>query len=479
MPKRNGLGEGVYRTLFKNMTEAASLHEIILDENGKPKDYRFIEVNEAFGRLTGLSIKAIKGKTIREVLPAVKQHWINVYGKVALTGEPVYFENFSPSVGKWYQVYAYSPQKGQFVTLFQDITKRKQVEEKLKGAAAEWQTTFDSISDLVSVHDADFRLVSVNKAFAGALNMEVGDIIGKTCYEVVHGTAGPPESCPHRMTLKTGRPCTMQFLEQRLGIQLEVSTSPLFDAAGAVTGSVHVARNVTERRRLEQLKDDFIALVSHELRTPLTVINGCLKTVLSEWEHLTSGEMILLLQDAVTETDALTRLIENLLELSRFQASQLSLYPKAVDVKALIQGTLAKIERYAPSHRFAASLPEGDVMVEADSLRVERVLFNLLDNAVKNSPTGTCVTVSARPEAGRLVVSVNDEGGGLSPLEKARLFIPFERAESGSYGRGRGAGLGLIVCQRLVEAHGGRIWVESRKGQGSTFSFSLPLGKKL
>jgi PAS domain S-box-containing protein len=343
------------------------------------------------------------------------------------------------------------------------------------GLGSEWQTTFDAITDQVSVHDADFRLISVNKAFADALNMEVADVVGKTCYEIVHGTSGPVDACPHRTTLETGKPCTMQFLEQRLGMQLEVSTSPLFDASGKVTGSVHVARNVTERKRLEQVKDDFVALVSHELRTPLTVINGCLKTVLAEWERLAPGEMVLLLQDAVTETDALTRLIENLLELSRFQTSHLALYPEMVDIKVLVEKTFSRIERYSPSHRFVASFPEGDVTVEADALRIERVLFSLLDNAVKNSPQGTCVTVSARPEGGNLVVSVSDEGIGLSAQEKSRLFIPFERADAGSAGRVRGAGLGLIVCQRLVEAHGGRIWVESEKGRGSIFSFSLPM----
>ena len=478
MSAENDRNEELFQGLFRNMTEAFALSEIILDENGDPRDYRFIEVNDAFGRLTGLSPEKIKGKTIREVLPTVRQHWIDIYGKVALTGEPVYFENFSRSVGKWYQVYAYSPRKGQFVTLFQDITDRKETEDKLKRAAAEWSTTFDSITDLVSIHDAGYRLVGVNRAFAAALNMKVEDIIGKTCYEVIHGAGAPVETCPHRRTLETGKPCTMQLEEPRLGMHLEVTTSPIFDASGRVTGTVHVARDVTERKRLEQLKDDFIGLVSHELRTPLTVINGCLNTVLSEWERLSPGEIVQLLQDAVIETDSLSRLIENLLELSRFQARQLSLYAQVTDIKTLIRETLGKIERHAPSHRLAVSVPDGDLMVEADSLRIERVLFNLVDNAVKNSPAGSCVTVSVRAEAKRLVVGVSDEGGGLSPLEQSRLFIPFERGPSPS-DRSRGAGLGLIVCQRLVEAHGGEIWVESEKGRGATFFFSLPYNKKL
>jgi PAS domain S-box-containing protein len=467
----------IYKSLFHNMTEACALNEVILDEKGQPRDYRFIEVNDAFCRLTGLSPETVRGMTVRDVLPDVKQHWIDVYTRVALTGEPVYFENFSRSVGRWYQVYAYSPRKGQFVTLFQDITKRKKVEEKLKRAAAEWSTTFDSISDMVSIHDTDFRLVGVNLAFTSALNLEAEEVIGQPCYEVIHGADQPVEDCPHLKTLETGQPCTMQYFEPRLGMHLEVTTSPIFDGDGRMTGSVHVARDVTERKRIEQLKDDFIGLVSHELRTPLTVISGCLSTILSEFERLQPAEMVQLLQDATVETDSLSRLIENLLELSRSRAMNLYLYPEVTDIKQLVRTALDRMRRYAASYRYAASLPEGELNIEADSLRVGRILFNLLDNAVKNSPSGSRVTVSATPEPGRLVISVSDEGKGLSPREQARLFVPFERAGSSRFDRARGAGLGLIVCQKLVEAHGGRIWVKSSRGRGSTFSFSLPMNK--
>jgi PAS domain S-box-containing protein len=477
MPENNGLSEELYRTLFRNMTEAFALNEIILDEEGKPKDYRFIEVNQAFGKLTGLSPEDVRGHTIREARPAVKQHWIDVYGKVALTGEPVYFENYSPTVRRWYQVYAYCPHQGQFVTLFQDITARKQAEERLKRAAAEWSTTFDSISDLVSIHDPDFRLVGVNRAFAATLNMKVEDIIGRRCYELVHGTTCPVESCPHQQTVQSGKPCTMQVVEPRLGVQMEVTTSPIFDEFGRMTGSVHVGRDITERKKIDQLKDDFIGMVSHELRTPLTVISGCLSTILSELERLAPTEMVQLLQDAVIETDSLSRLIENLLELSHCQARQLSLYARTTGIRKLVNDALVRMTRHAPSHQFATVLPDGEITVEADATRVERVLFNLLDNAVKNSPPGSQVTISVAPEPEHLVISVIDEGRGLSAREQAGLFRPFERILSQS-GRIRGAGLGLIVCQRLVEAHGGRVWVESHKGQGSTFSFSLPYGKK-
>ena len=702
--------EEKYRSLFNNMTEAFALHEIILDKDKKPVDYRFLEANDAFGKITGLSPDTIKGKTIKEVLPAVEQHWIDTYGKVALTGEPVHFENIAASLGQWYEVYAYAPKMGFFATLFKDITERKrveaeiahlasfpglnpnpvleldiagnikymnpaarksflgievlgikhpllanweelvktleskefpaivrnisigdlwyeqtttyvptshdirlyvrditrgevarqalaesekdlkhaqavahigswrldvrhnqllwsdesyrifgiprgtpltyetflsrvhpedrdyvdkkwtaalqgedyniehrimvgnevkwvheraelefdsqgvleggfgtvrditerkQIEEKLKQAATEWRTTFDSIADLISIHDRDFKLVGVNKAFADALNMKTEDLIGKNCYEMVHCTDGPISLCPHVKTLETKKPTTAQFFEPRLGVHLEVTTSPVFNEAGEITGSVHVARDITERKKLEQLKDEFIGLVSHELRTPLTVITGCLSTVLTEWARLPAEETQELLRDAVLESESLAHLVENLLELSRVQAQQLTLYPEPTSVKDLIISTVSRIKKQAPSHRFLTSISRGLTLVNADPLRIQRILYNLLENAAKYSQEGTRIRVSARAEPERLVISVSDQGRGLSESEQMQLFQPFHRLEDPGQSRVRGVGLGLLVCRRLVEAHGGEIWIKSQEGKGSTFYFSLPVESKV
>jgi signal transduction histidine kinase len=116
-------------------------------------------------------------------------------------------------------------------------------------------------------------------------------------------------------------------------------------------------------------------------------------------------------------------------------------------------------------------------LINADPLRIERILYNLLDNAAKYSPTGSQIKVSVNAEPERLVIGVSDHGEGLSPSEQGRIFGPFQRLEDNRPDQTRGAGLGLMVCRRLVEAHGGEIWVESKKGRGSTFFFSLPRKK--
>jgi PAS domain S-box-containing protein len=467
----------------------------------------------------------------------------------------------------------------------QDITESKKAEETIKLAARQWQDTFDAIPALISIHDRDFKIVKVNKAFAEAFGMTPEQLIGKACYQVFHKTDTPIANCPHEHTLRTRQPITTEVFEPGLGAYLDVSTAPIIDASGEISGSVHIARNITERKqaevalthlasfpelspnpvveldaagnisylnpatrklfpdllktgvkhpllkdwqtlintfeneerqaitrevnlnnswyeqsifyvstshslrfysrditerkKIEQLKDEFIGLTSHELRTPLTVISGCLSTVLTEWDRLPTGEAQQLLREAILECESLSHLVENLLELSRFQAKQLTLYAEPTDIKNLVRETLNKIKRQAPSHKFVTSLPDGPLSINADPLRVERILYNLLDNATKYSPAGSRIKVSAVSEPERLVISVSDKGRGLSPDEQTKLFGPFQRLENSRPDRARGAGLGLMVCRRLVEAHGGEIWIDSKQGRGSTFSFSLPYKKIL
>ena len=255
---------------------------------------------------------------------------------------------------------------------------------------------------------------------------------------------------------------------------VSLSVRPIYDKEGRVIASRSAVVDITNRKRLDQLKDDFISLVSHELRTPLTVIMGSLNTVLSEWERLSPDETHQLLQDAAQETQSLSHLLGNLLELSRVQAERLFLYTEPVSIQNAVQETVSKISRQSPAHQFSIDLPKGLPSVNADSLRLERILYNLLDNAVKYSPPGSQIKIWAKREKKRLIIAISDQGSGISSQNQAKLFAPFQRLDNSRLNTVKGIGLGLLVCRRLVEAHGGCIWVESQPGQGSTFFFTLP-----
>jgi PAS domain S-box-containing protein len=237
-------------------------------------------------------------------------------------------------------------------------------------------------------------------------------------------------------------------------------------------------QDVTEREKLDKLKDDFIGLVSHELRIPLTVIIGAVNTVLAEGARLSPQETRQLLRDTANEADSLSQLVGNLIEMSRVQANRLLLNTETISVKNIIQDTVEAIKCQSSVHQFVVDLPSKVPLVQVDQLRLRRILHNLLENAVKYSPKGGKIRVSVREEEERLLIGVSDQGIGISLADQAKLFGAFQRLEESKLDGVKGLGLGLVVCRRLVEAHGGRIWIESEPGKGSMFFFTLPLGDR-
>jgi len=363
--------------------------------------------------------------------------------------------------------------KGGFGTV-QDITERKRIENELR--IKDFAVT--SAATGIAIADLDGIVTYVNLACLRMWDYEQEEeVLGK------HANNFFADKKRFGVALKTVLQESMWQGEGKARrsdgstFDVQVLANLVTDADGEPFCMMASFVDITERKKLEQLKDEFIGLVSHELRTPLTVIGGCLSTLITEWNRLSPSEVQQLLKDALLESESLSHLIENLLELSRAQAQQLSLYSEPTDVKTLVKEALSKIKRQAPSHRFVTSFPDKLQLINADPLRIERILYNLLDNAAKYSPPGSQIKVSVNEETEHLVIGVSDRGKGLSSSEQARIFGPFQRLENKRPDQARGAGLGLMVCRRLVEAHGGEIWVESKKGRGSTFFFSLPRRK--
>ncbi|OGO23440.1 MAG: hypothetical protein A2144_05520 [Chloroflexi bacterium RBG_16_50_9] len=361
---------------------------------------------------------------------------------------------------------------------FVDITETKRIQEALRREEQIRRTIIENAGAQLAYLDLAFSFIMVNSNFASAGGYDVEELIGKNYFKLFPSEENLAIFKQVRNTGESAiyydKPIETKDRPERGITYWDWSLTPVKDFSGKVQGLVLSLIETTERKKVEELKDSFIGMVSHELRTPLTVINGCLSTVLTEWERLPIGESQQLLRDALMETETLYHLVENLLELSRFQAQQLTLYEQQTDVKTIIEETLNKVKRLAPSHQFIVSIPDGLLPINADPLRVERLLYNLLDNATKYSPAGSQVKVTAALDPERIVIGVSDQGSGLSLNEQARLFRPFQRLEKDGQYHVRGAGLGLVVCRRLVEAHGGEIWVKSNRGKGSTFFFSLP-----
>jgi two-component system sensor histidine kinase KdpD len=236
-------------------------------------------------------------------------------------------------------------------------------------------------------------------------------------------------------------------------------------------------RVLEARREMERLKAEFMSAVSHELRTPLGLIRGYTTTLQREDVEVDRPTRRQFLQVIAEETVKLQRMIDELLDASRLQAGRLSMEKKAVALGALIQEGVDRFRATLEQsgHAVLVHQPQQDHPVMADPLRVEQVLHNLLDNAVRYSGPGTVLEVYVAHEDGYGVVSVADRGDGIPEVEQERIFEPFYRGENAARRSIRGTGLGLAICRGIVEAHGGRIWVESSAGKGSTFFFTLPL----
>jgi PAS domain S-box-containing protein len=262
-------------------------------------------------------------------------------------------------------------------------------------------------------------------------------------------------------------------------VWLSVTEAVMRDPAGLVAGRIFAFRDISADRLVEQMKSDFVSAVSHELRTPLTSIYGFAETLLRQDVLFGEEERRTFLRYIASESERLTQIVDALLNVARLDTGDLQVALMPTDVSALVSEVVATAqEASAVEHSFVLDVPEGPLAAEADGDKLRQILAVLLDNAVKYSPAGGTVTVAARRNADRVEVQVADEGIGIPAAEQDRIFRKFYRAEASTRDGGAGGtGLGLFIAQGLVEAMGGRIVVRSAEGEGSTFSFELPLAR--
>jgi PAS domain S-box-containing protein len=354
--------------------------------------------------------------------------------------------------------------------LFRDL---KQSEDQYRDLYEEAPNAYLSVG-------VDGLIQRANRSTAELLGYTLSELVGRPVFDLYTDTeAGKTKARGVFQRFLAGEEIHDEELEMRRAngshLWVNLSLRPVRDEKGRVVFSRSTLTDITEHKKLDQLKDEFLGLVSHELRSPLTVITGAVNTALTEGERLSPEETRQLLEDASLEAELLSHLLGNLMELSRAQADRLFLHADLISIRKTIKTTVDEMKHQPPSHKFIVDVPKNLPPVHADELRVERILRNLIENAVKYSPRGGEIRVSAGAGDEEMVIGVSDQGIGISPSEQTRLFEPFQRlGESRPDGVG-GVGLGLLVCRRLVEAHGGRIWVESEPSKGSTFFFTLPL----
>ncbi len=241
--------ERKYRSIFENMLNGFAYCKMLFDEKGKPVDFVYLEINEAFEKLTGLKRQDVVGKNVTEAIPGIKEtnpELFDIYGRVSLTGKEERFEIFVEPLKIWLSILAYSSEKGYFSAVFEDITERKKLEKENENKVAEIAKIVNNIGDLLFVMDADRRLVMVNKSTCDAFKKKPEELIGKHCYEIVHGTDKPWPNCPATKTFETKQTVTDEVDDPHVGMPLLITTSPILDEKGEVTQIVHVAKDITK-----------------------------------------------------------------------------------------------------------------------------------------------------------------------------------------------------------------------------------------
>jgi len=362
--------------------------------------------------------------------------------------------------------------------------ERKQAEEKIKQTASEWRITFDSITDLVSIHNRDFKLTRINKAFADFCKMKPEELIGKTCYEIVHGANKPPFNCPHKRGIETKKPSVMEYLEPHLELYLEVAASPIFNEKGEVVACVHIVRDITERRKMQaQLVQTekmsalgtMAAGVAHELLNPmmgmLNFTQYCLK-------HTAEGDSRYpVLQDMERETRRCADIVGNLTTFSRIGKQDEGGYQKesfTIIIDRVVKLLSYRIEKehVLLTQHVAENTPK--IWMEVNSM--QQVLLNLISNALdalmESQKKEIHIEVYREDDFVQLIVT--DSGCGLAPENLEKIYDPFFTTKP----IGQGTGLGLTTSRSIIESHGGDITCESKLGVGTIFKVLLPAKTK-
>jgi two-component system phosphate regulon sensor histidine kinase PhoR len=345
-----------------------------------------------------------------------------------------------------------------------------------------------SMVEGVAVVDARERFVFCNRAFLEIFSLDPASIEGRPLIEVVRnsemvslirralqGDEGLQSSIAmgfvqQRSFSVTAAP--VQALEAALQTASERDTAEAEKPSGAIV----VLHDVTELRRLERVRQDFVANVSHEFKTPLTAIQGFAETLLAgaadDPRH--NQRFLEIIRDHATR---LARLTDDLLKLARIEAGKLELDFRPVGLPELIKGCAETISLKANRKQLSLQMEVPPVMpmVLGDARLLREVLQNLLDNAVQYTPAGGQIQISATTDAREAVVAVTDTGIGIPLLDQERIFERFYRVDAARSREAGGTGLGLSIAKHIIDAHGGRLWVESEVGRGSKFSFSLPL----
>jgi len=357
---------------------------------------------------------------------------------------------------------------------------RTRERERAEELSRQQKILLHSVADGILGVDRNGLVRFANPAATRLLGAPVATLIGKPVHDLVHGTAPENKKCGEDCALlraANGRvPSTGEDTIYRGnggGFPAEYFLNPILDM-GRFSGSVLSFRDISQRYALDRLKDEFVSTVSHELRTPLTSIRGALGLLSSGILGEISDKATNLLRIALSNSDRLVRLINDILDLERAQSGREPLVFRPVQMADLVKQAMEGMQLMAESAGVLLIHDKTQVEITADADRLLQVLTNLLSNAIKFSPPNSAVSIMLRPGTSGMTLSVIDQGRGIPADKLEAIFGRFQQVDASDSRQKGGSGLGLAICRAIVVQHNGRIWAERNPIRGSTFRVFLP-----
>jgi PAS domain S-box-containing protein len=464
------------------------------------RDFNILRVNETFSRLSGVAEEEAIGRKCHEVFRGRLCHSPGCPLTRILRGDDHiecdvekerYDGNSVPCIVTAMPFQDVSGELIGIVEDFRDITERKEAEEAVLRAKNDWENTFDAITDHLMLLDNEHRIIRVNRAGAEALNATKENLVGKRCYEAIHGQNRPIKGCPLALTMERLAPHTVEITEPNLGGTFICSTSPIMDHEGKLTGYTHGLKDITESKRLEaqlQQAQKMEAIgtlaggIAHDFNNLLTGIQGNVSLVLMNMDSADPHHKRLKKVEKQIETGA--TLTSRLLGYARKGKYDV----KPIDLNELVEETSEAFGMTKKDITVHLDLAKDLSVIEADHGQMEQVLLNLFVNAGDAMADGGDLVIKTmnathdqmkrrlhNPRGGNYVLlKVTDNGTGMDKATMKRVFDPFFTTKE----MGHGTGLGLASAYGIVKGHGGCIEIDSEKGQGTTFSIYLPASGK-
>lgn len=465
-----------FSTLFSKMLNAVAYYKIITDENGKPVYYICLEANDAFERITGLKRENYLGKRATDLWLTNGSNLhklIDAYGRVAYTIESVQFEYQMDPLNKWYNISAFSVEKGYFVTLFEDITERKRMEEELRQGVKYNRGLIEASLDPLVIIGQDGRITDVNFATEKMTGRTRVELIGTDFAD--YFTEPDKARSGYEIAFQNGFVCDYE-LEVKGNDDSKKSilynASVYLNDKGETIGVFAAVHDITE---LKNLQEDLIksakfnvigqlaSVVGHELRNPLGVIKNSVYFLNMVLKDVADEKIVKHLKILDKQVNSANTIISDLLDLTKKKVPTLQL----TDLNKTVTNALSNL-----------TVPENIVLdiklgkipeTLLDEGQIQKVIQNLIMNSIQAMAEGGNLAIQTTKHEDTLKITVKDTGVGIPKNDIAKLFTPLFTTKA------KGIGLGLVVCKQLVEGHNGTITVESKVGEGSTFIVKLPI----